>query len=197
VGDALAADKRRLRRSFAERRRSVSSEAAAAAGRAVATTLRERPEVRDAGRVGLYAALPDEVPTRPSFDRLLEGGLELALPRPVPGGGLEFRVVAGWEDLRPGRWGVLEPPPGARRCVFGPADVVLMPGVAFDREGHRLGRGGGHYDATFPPGETSPLLVGVAWSFQLVRDLPHGSHDRRVDAIVTEHGWEPLAGGAE
>ncbi len=197
MGDALAADKRRLRRSFAERRRSVASEAAAAAGRAVATTLRERPEVRDAERMGFYAALPDEVPTRPSFEWLLEAGPELALPRLAPGGGLEFWVVAGWEELRPGRWGVLEPPPGARRCVLGLGDVVLVPGVAFDREGHRLGRGGGHYDATFPPGEASPLLVGVAWSFQLVRDLPHGSHDRRVDAIVTEHGWEPLAGGAE
>ena len=74
--------------------------------------------------------------------------------------------------------------------------VVLVPGLAFDRSGNRLGRGGGDYDATFPPGEVAPRLVGVAWEFQLVTDVPHGSHDRRVDAIVTERGWVWPAGGA-
>jgi len=196
VGDVLAADKRRLRRSLAGRRRSVAPEEAAAAGHVVASVLGERPELRSAARVALYAALPDEVPTRPSFESLRGAGLELALPSPAPGGRLEFRVVARWEELRPGRWDVLEPPSAARCCPLGPGDVVLVPGVAFDREGHRLGRGGGHYDATFPPGEPSPLLIGVAWSFQVVSDLPHGSRDRRVDAIVTERGWEPLAEGA-
>jgi 5-formyltetrahydrofolate cyclo-ligase len=196
VGDALAADTRRLRRSLAGLYGSVSPEDAAAAGDAVAAVLGERREVRSAARVALYAALPDEVPTRPSFERLRDAGPELALPCPLPDGRLEFRAVAGWAELRPGRWGVLEPPPGARRCALGPGDVVLVPGVAFDREGHRLGRGAGYYDATFPPAEPAPLLIGVAWSFRLVGDLPHGSRDRRVDAIVTERGWEPLAGGA-
>jgi len=66
--------------------------------------------------------------------------------------------------------------------------VVLLPGVAFDAQGNRLGRGGGHYDATFPVGEPGPLLIGLAWSFQLIPAVPHGSRDRRVDAIVTEDG---------
>jgi 5-formyltetrahydrofolate cyclo-ligase len=68
-------------------------------------------------------------------------------------------------------------------------DVVLLPGVAFDRNGWRLGRGGGHYDRAFPPGAESPWLVGVGYSFQWLAEVPHDSRDRRVDAIVTEHGW--------
>lgn len=196
MDDALDAEKRRLRGELSRRRRRVAPEAADVAGRAVARVLVERPEVRAAARVALYAALPDEVPTRPSFECLRGAGLEVVLPCLVTGNRLEFRVVADWEELRPGRWDVLEPSPEARRCGLGPGDVVLVPGVAFDRTGRRLGRGGGHYDTTFPTGEPSPLLIGVAWSFQFVPDVPHDSRDRRVDAIVTERGWEELTEGA-
>ncbi len=63
-----------------------------------------------------------------------------------------------------------------------------MPGVAFDRRGRRLGRGGGHYDRVFPPATAAPLLLGVAFSFQLVDAVPVGPADRRVDGIVTELG---------
>ena len=194
MDDALAAAKGRLREVLAAQR--TGRRDASIAGDRVARALATRREVVGAGHVALYAALPDEVPTRPSFEVLREAGIARALPCPGPGGRLEFRQVEDWDELRPGRWNVLEPPPTAHVCALAEADVVLVPGVAFDRSGNRLGRGGGHYDATFPPGEAAPLLVGVAWEFQLVDAVPHGSRDRRVNAIVTERGWVWPAGGA-
>jgi 5-formyltetrahydrofolate cyclo-ligase len=79
--------------------------------------------------------------------------------------------------------------------VPGPGDLVLVPGIAFDAQGYRLGHGLGCYDAAFPPGAASPpLLFGVAYEFQIVESVPHGSRDRRVDAIVTERTIRRIGG---
>jgi 5-formyltetrahydrofolate cyclo-ligase len=104
--------------------------------------------------------------------------------------------VADWNELVPGAFGVLCPatPPTAGRLSRD--DVVLVPGIAFDRNGWRLGRGGGHYDRAFPLSNDDPWLVGVAYTFQWIADVPHDSRDRRVDAIVTEHGWVWRSRGA-
>jgi 5-formyltetrahydrofolate cyclo-ligase len=184
----LAERKRALRQRIAARRRVLAPTAMAGAGRAVADALLRCPRVRDARSIGLYAALSDELPSRPVFEALAAPQRSLALPVAGPGRALEFRVAGRWEALVRGRWGVLMPPPEAPAVVASRLDLVLLPGVAFDAEGNRLGRGGGHYDATFPAADAGPLLIGLAWSFQLVDAVPHDSRDRRVDAIVTEEG---------
>jgi 5-formyltetrahydrofolate cyclo-ligase len=176
-----------VRAVLAAQRRAVPAGVAEAAGRMVAAQLLSAPEIEAARRVGLYAALPDELPTRAAFEGLRRRGIECCFPRLAGEGQLVFRRVAAWEDLAPGRFGVLEPAAAAAAVVPGPGDVVLVPGVAFDARGQRLGRGAGCYDAAFPPGAAGPpLLFGVGYEFQLVASLPHGSRDRRMDAIVTE-----------
>ena len=173
----------------------MSADVAAAAGRMVAAQLQTAPELAAAGAVALYAALPDEVPTRACFEGLRRRGLICAFPRVEGRGALGFYRVDAWEELRPGRLGIPEPPASAPRSAPGPGDVVLVPGVAFDAQGHRLGRGAGYYDAAFPPGAASPpLLFGVAYEFQVVESVPHGSRDRRVDAIVTERAIRRVEG---
>jgi 5-formyltetrahydrofolate cyclo-ligase len=184
----LQEQKHELRRRCAARRRALARSASAGAGRAVADALLACPAVKDARRIALYASLDDELPTRPVFESLAGPERTLAFPCAASGGGLAFAVAASWEMLRPGDWGVLAPGEGARRLALDEIEVALVPGVAFDVEGNRLGRGGGHYDATFPADRPAPILIGLAWSFQLVDAVPHGSRDRRVDAIVTERG---------
>jgi 5-formyltetrahydrofolate cyclo-ligase len=161
----------------------------------VAAQLATAPELDAAGCVGLYAALPDEVPSRACFEALRRRGLVCIFPRREAESSLTFHRVDAWEELRAGRSGIAEPAASAPRQVPGPGDVVLVPGVAFDVHGHRLGRGAGCYDATFPPGAPSPpLLFGVAYEFQVVESVPHGSRDRRVDAIVTERTIRRVGG---
>jgi 5-formyltetrahydrofolate cyclo-ligase len=190
---ALAAAKRRLRRELDARRRQVTAETARAAGEAVAEALAACDAVRGAPRVALYAALRDEMPTRPAWERLAAAGRPPLLPRVDSSGGLAFHRVQAWEELRPGRYGVLEPPAGSPTESLGRDDWVFVPGVAFDLDGHRLGRGGGHYDAAFPAGRAGPRLVGLAYELQIVDSVPHDANDRAVEAIRTELRWHRVA----
>lgn len=187
MGSDLAAEKRRVRRSLAEVRRGVTPEQAADAAARIATWLLAEPAVRRARRIALYAALPDELPTRPLFDALRGLQASLLLPRSVGANALAFAPVGDWSELRPGRYGVLEPPQSRAEIRPEQGDLVLVPGVAFDSSGNRLGRGRGCYDRAFPRAAARPpLLIGVAYAVQLVADVPHGDADRSMDAVVTE-----------
>ena len=142
--------------------------------------------------MGLYAALPDELSVGPLFEALSVSGAVRLLPRATAERRLEFARVECWEDLRPGRYGVLEPPEGAPLIELGEDDAVVVPGVAFDPAGHRLGRGKGYYDRTFErDASRSPLLFGLAYDFQVVDRVPHDEFDRSVDAIATERALYP------
>jgi len=190
-------DKRRLRRVLSERRRAVPPAEAMRVASRIAALLLAEPRVRSARRIALYAALEGEVPSRPLFDALLALGKPCLFPRALEPRALAFAVVADWSELRPGRYGVLEPP--AQAAVIRPeeGDLVLVPGVAFDRAGNRLGRGQGCYDRAFPPAAPRPpLLIGVAYQLQLVDAVPHGETDRRMDAVVTEQGLHWTGGAA-
>jgi 5-formyltetrahydrofolate cyclo-ligase len=192
-----AAEKRRLRRLLSERRREVPPAEAGRCAERIAAALLAEPRVRAARRFALYAALPGEVPSRPLFDSLRALGRPCLFPRALPEGGLAWSAVADWSELRPGRYGVPEPPEQADVIRPEAGDLVLVPGVAFDRAGGRLGRGAGYYDRAFPvsaPG--APLLIGVAYEIQRVDALPLVETDRRMDAVVTERALHWIGGGA-
>ena len=142
---------------------------------------------RPVARVALYAALRDELPLSALFERLCAAGQQPLLPR-IRGERIEFAPVRSGRDLRPGPHGTWEPPAGVWPVPLRPEDVVVVPGVAFDRAGHRLGRGGGFYDRAFANACPGPLRIGAAYEFQICSEVPHGSRDRSVDAIVTECG---------
>lgn len=135
--------------------------------------------------VCLYDAIGSEVETRGIAARALARGLALAYPRLVRGRlplALHRAIPA---DLAPGALRIGEPPASAPEVA--PADVALalLPGLAFDREGARLGWGRGHYDATFADA-AAVRRAGVAFESQLVDHLPIGEHDLPVHLIVTE-----------
>lgn len=157
---------------------------AEAAARACAAALRAEPAVLHAPRVALYAALPDELPSRPSFDALSGCGPQRLLPR-SEGRELVFAAVERWEALAPGRYGV--PEPAGPGVALAPGDVVLVPGRAFDRSGARLGRGGGYYDRLLERGP-GLVAIGMGYGFQIVDRVPCDSRDQRLDAIVSEAG---------
>ena len=183
----LDEEKRKLRRSLA--RGFVAREPAETrrAEERVAERVAATPEFQAAARVAVYAALPDEPPTRALFEAARGAGKCLLFPVCRADASLEFAAVDRWEDLRPGRYGVLEPPGAACREELEPGDLALLPGLAFDAAGRRLGRGKGYYDRTFPAGrEQVPVLFGCAFEERILDEVPAGPMDRRVDAVVTE-----------
>ena len=134
--------------------------------------------------VGGYHALPEEADPALLLARLVETGCAIAFPRVVgrdqP---LEFHYVPDGEVLAPGSFGIPEPLEHWPRAV---PDVLLVPLLAFDAAGHRLGYGGGFYDRTFA--SLNAVASGIAYAGQETASIPHEPHDRRLDGIVTEQG---------
>jgi len=190
----LEAAKRQLRDEFAGALIPRASDARAA-GAALAAHWLEDVQLSASPRVALYAAQLHELPTRLLFDALRERGRILLFPR-CDDSGLLFAEVEAWEELEPGRYGIPAPPAHAPVVRLGPRDAVLVPGLAFDAAGHRLGRGAGWYDRSLPAGSDAPWLVGATYASRLLQSVPHGSRDRDMDAIVTERGLQWVQGEA-
>lgn len=156
-------------------------------GRAALGHLELDEHWRRATTIGLFAAMESEPDTRPILAAMAQAGRVTLFPRCRDDRRLEFAPAGRWSDLQPGRYGLAEPTSPAVRRRWSPGDVVLVPGVAFDREGGRLGRGGGYYDRTFMGGaQGRPWLLGFAFELQIVERVPMGPLDRRIDGIVTE-----------
>lgn len=177
--------KRVLRITMRERRRALSPEQRTQASALAAGHLLALPELTSARTVALYAALPDEADPAVAVPRLLARGVQPVFPRVVDNE-LEFVAVAGIAELVPGFRGVREP--AGEAMPPGDIDVVVVPGVAFDVEGGRLGQGGGHYDRLLARLPAAAVRVGFCLALQLITSVPRGPHDLTVDVLVTEEG---------
>jgi 5-formyltetrahydrofolate cyclo-ligase len=139
---------------------------------------RVAPLLRD-GVVALYAPKASEVETDAIAADARARGLRIAYPRVVAGSRI-LELAEG--DLAPGAFGLLEPTGPAL-----PLDAIgtfIIPGIAFDREGGRIGWGRGYYDATLA--QAGGLRIGIAFDCQLVAEIPRDAHDIGVDLVVTE-----------
>ena len=195
MSSQLMESKRRLRQQMARLRKDVTPAESVRAGQAATGALLDLELVRRAVRIALYAALPYELPTRLLFDAVVEKTGAAFLPRTTDPLGLEFFAVECWEDLRPGTFGVLEPGNDGAAVRLMPGDLVVVPGVAFDEDGYRLGHGKGYYDRAFAAelGD-APTLVGFGYEFQIVDAVPHDHRDRQMDAIVTDRKVRDCSG---
>jgi len=134
----------------------------------------------------LYSALPDEVPTQQLLDLLVHMGKTVLLPRVVSDTDMELCCYTGHKDLQPGAFGILEPT-GELFTDYAAIDVAVIPGMAFDHEGHRLGRGKGYYDR-FLPRLPRVYKIGLCFAFQLVDHIPADPHDVVMDEVVVAKG---------
>jgi len=134
--------------------------------------------------VGGYHALPEEADPAQLLERLVELGCHIAYPRVAgKGAALEFHRVPDGEVLAPGTFGIHEPLDSWPRVT---PDVLLVPLLAFDETGHRLGYGGGFYDRTLAV--LNVPAIGIAYAGQEVASIPYSAHDRTLDMILTEQG---------
>lgn len=183
-------EKAMLRRTMRARRQALSPATMAAAGAAVTRRVRELPRWAEAREILAYLPIRGELDTRALAEDVLARGARLLLPRcrdNAPGE-LDLGCVGCLAEAVPGHFGIPEPP--AEKCqapeAFAP-DLILVPGLAFDRAGSRLGFGGGYYDRLLAlPLAENALVVGLAYEFQLVDRLPVQAWDRAMDVIVTE-----------
>ena len=182
--EALRAAKRELRARARALRDAVPEEERRTMGRAVEARLFSLPELARAGTVLVFSSFGSEVPTAGIVARLLREGHRVALPR-LAGGEIEARAFRPGDPMVRARFGALEPAAGE---VVPPEelDVVVVPGLAFDRQGYRVGYGGGYFDRFLRRTRPDALRVGICFHLQLVDEVPHGEGDVPVDAVVTD-----------
>lgn len=131
----------------------------------------------------LYYPLPDEVDVRPLLQMGLQAGHRVLLPV-VVGDDLELRLYEGEDSLRAGAYNIMEPVgPFFPQEMYDRIQLAIVPGMAFDATGHRLGRGKGYYDRLLPR-LTQAYKVGVCYPFQFVADIPSEEHDVAMNEVV-------------
>lgn len=138
--------------------------------------------VQQANLLGLYSPVHGEVETAEVLDFIQSSDKQACFPQ-VREQGIRFIKATKPASFRPGRWGILEPATG-EITPLGEIDCILVPGVAFDRQGHRVGFGKGYYDRALQ--NYHGVKIGLAYDFQLVPELPRDSGDIRCDWIVSE-----------
>lgn len=179
----LQADKQKLRSSIREIRRGMSQEEKICADNVIARAVCTLPEISAASVVSLYVSLPDEVSTDAIRSFLLGQGKTIVVPK-VEKGNLEFYRITGDSDLEAGVFGLLEPKTTCPVADTKDVDVFLIPGLAFDRNGNRLGWGKGYYDRALA--SVKAIKIGLAYDCQIVPVVPVMQSDRAMDRIVTE-----------
>lgn len=183
-------EKVRLRRQMHVRLGAVTRDEARAAGAAIADRLGLWTAWREAACVGLFASRLDEVDTHFLIERAIRDGKQLLLPRMTDVVGLEFAIVSDPSQLRPGRFGIREPDPDSPVVQLDRGTLLLVPGLAFDRNGGRLGRGGGYYDRALErvPNDDQhrPTMIGIGFAFQILERVPMTPLDVRLDGVVSD-----------
>jgi 5-formyltetrahydrofolate cyclo-ligase len=172
----------------AARKAIAPAQRATAAHEAAAHFLRHR-KLAAAQRIALYHTHGSELDTAPLVDALLRSGRDVFLPVVRLRATLKFVRLRAGSPLRRGAHGI-PAPAGGRSVRLPDLDVIVVPLLAFDAQGRRVGSGAGYYDRVLsrPRAFRRPLVVGYAYALQQHERLPEDPWDRRLDAVVTDRG---------
>jgi 5-formyltetrahydrofolate cyclo-ligase len=186
--------KMQLRREIVRRLTGLTPEQRADGSEKIVLRILESPAWKEAQIVLLFAPWREEPDVWPLVEAGLKAGKLVTLPRMDPGGlTYHAREVKDLEkDIEIGKYGIREP--RARWEIVAPfrLDLTLVPGVAFDLDGRRLGRGKGYYDRLLA--DVGGTTCGVAFDEQIVADIPVAPHDMRLNCILTPTRWQATGG---
>ena len=177
--------KHAVRRQARDARCAFDAQTCAAHARSAAERLLSLPVLGDARVVMAYAASAEELDPAPAIAALHDAGKRVVLPRIEAPGVLGLYEVASDEELEPGALGIRQPHADAPRVAAELVDAVIVPGVAFDANGRRLGYGGGYYDRLLPRLREDCERIGFCYDEQLVDLVPVAEHDEHMHVIVT------------
>ena len=149
----------------------------------IARQVLAHPAYHSCGTLFSYVPFRQEVDTWPVMRTALAEGKTVAVPK-VEGREMTFYRITGEADLAPGSFGILEPKESCPAIWPAAGDVMLLPGAAFDREGHRIGYGGGYYDRFLS--RTNAACAALCASQRMSATLPREAFDRRCHYIITE-----------
>jgi 5-formyltetrahydrofolate cyclo-ligase len=179
-------DKGSLRIYYLKLLREQNKEECLRKSRLIAEQFWKLPAIQKARSILFYASMPGEVDTLAMIEKAIFSGKRVALPiveqnqrKLIP------TLISSMEDVLKGTYGIAEPHFDPDKVLaFKDLDVVIVPGLAFDRHYHRLGRGKGYYDRFLSTLPKTVSTVGLAFDFQLTESLPTETHDMRLQQII-------------
>lgn len=174
--------KKQIRKQIAQKKAQYSLRELKQLSEVLLNHLEQYPDFQQAQYVLLYHSLNDEVQTHEFIEKWKENK-QIILPV-VTGDTLELRYYTGKQDLQTGSFGI-EEPTGKLFTEYDKIDLAIIPGVSFDKQGHRLGRGKGYYDRLLPQLKTA-CKIGICFSFQLSEQIPDEKHDVKMDCVFTD-----------
>lgn len=146
----------------------------------------DMPAYQLARCIACYVSIKNEVDTRMVIPNAIGDGKQVGVPVTREDGDMDFQAIAGLSDLRPVHYGLREPVPDPQKVLLPHTiDLILVPGIAFDRFGHRIGSGGGYYDRFLA--RTGAVRIGLSYGFQIIDRVPAEPHDEKMDLIITEN----------
>ncbi|BBB92867.1 MAG TPA: 5-formyltetrahydrofolate cyclo-ligase [Methylomusa anaerophila] len=181
--------KKDLRKKLLAIRRSMTREEIASGSDKLAEHLFKWPQYQAARNIMLYLAMPDEPHMDKVIAHALAGGKTVCVPHMYETRGLmDAAIIQNLDDLVVGQFDLLVPNPATLK-ILDPSDLdlIIVPGVAYDRAGRRLGMGAGYYDRFLLRASKSEL-IGAAWAAQILDSVPVDEHDRPVNYLLTEEG---------
>jgi 5-formyltetrahydrofolate cyclo-ligase len=186
---SLIEQKSLVRQHYRALGKSQSPEQLLIASAGLRARLLDSPCWQQSRHILMFYPLADEPDITPLLEQANAAGKIIALPRYDSSSGVyEAALLRNLtEDLVPGRFGVREPSPNCPALPLNQLDLTLVPGIAFDANGRRLGRGKGFYDRLLP--ETTGMKLGLAFDWQESDALPVEPHDVELDAILTPTRW--------
>lgn len=178
--------KKLLRTRLLKKRKDLSRALRRQKSRKIFARLFKVPKFRKAEKIAVYFSVTPEVETRPLLARLLKNR-RIFLPRvdPCKKGLVLHRVKALGRDLRKGAYSIMEPRPRCPRADASMMDLMIVPGVGFDKKGNRLGRGAGYYDRLLKKAK-KVHKIGICFREQIVGKIPMTGHDVPVDQVITD-----------
>lgn len=182
--ETTAQQKKRLRAQLRQERRALDPEMLLRDSAAICSRLLELPELRRARTVFCYVSCGGEVETHRLIGHLLKQGKTVLVPRCGARGLMDCVPITSLGDLRPGAYGILEPPSGAPAVPAASVDFAIVPAVACGLDGSRLGQGGGYYDRFLQ--QTGCDFAALCTEAFLLPCVPCEAHDRNMKIIVTQ-----------
>jgi 5-formyltetrahydrofolate cyclo-ligase len=182
---AVLQAKRDARSRARQARDGVETAERAQAAEQLARLLLTLPELLNAKTVLAYAALPSELDPAPAIWMLRRRGVRIAYPRIEAPGVLGMHCVDHEVELVPGPFGLAQPSEHAPHVAHDQIDAIIVPGVAFDEQGNRLGYGGGYYDRLLPMCRVDCRRIGIGFDEQVIACIPAQEHDAQMDLVVT------------
>jgi len=179
-------DKGELRKQLKQRRNQEPMQSIDFKSKEIQQKISLNPQFIKSQNILCYISYGHEVSTHAFIQTYLHSEKHIMVPiTKIRSRSLEISLLSSWQDLQSGPYGILEPI-REKRMLIDPKeiDLILVPGVGFDEQGHRLGHGGGYYDWLLS--KTQAYRMGLSFEFQMVTNIPIEPHDQLLNCIITE-----------